>query len=101
MRSGPGIDAFDAPYWKRREPARFYRYVKRGPVQNASKARDRGTPNTSEQVAAWQDTQMSHLQSDLREASPLTFLEVIGVKSVGWMLSLHQSCGIDPVRTQR
>jgi hypothetical protein len=41
MRSGPGIDAFDAPYWKHREPARFYRYVKRGSVQNASKARDR------------------------------------------------------------
>jgi cell wall-associated NlpC family hydrolase len=41
MHSGPGIDAFDTPYWKRREPARFYRYVKRGPMQNASKARDR------------------------------------------------------------
>jgi cell wall-associated NlpC family hydrolase len=41
MHSGPGIDAFDAPYWKRREPARFYRYVKRGPVQNARNARDR------------------------------------------------------------
>ena len=41
MHSGPGIDAFDAPYWKRRDPARFYRYVKRGPVQNARNARDR------------------------------------------------------------
>ena len=41
MHSGPGIDAFDAPYWKRREPARFYRYVKRGSVQNARNARDR------------------------------------------------------------
>jgi cell wall-associated NlpC family hydrolase len=41
MRSGRGIDAFDAPYWKQRQPARFYRYVKRGSVQNASKARDR------------------------------------------------------------
>jgi cell wall-associated NlpC family hydrolase len=41
IRSGPGIDAFDAPYWTRREPARFYRYVKRGPVQNARNARDR------------------------------------------------------------
>ncbi len=40
MHSGPGIDAFDAPYWKRREPARFYRYVKHGPVQNARSARD-------------------------------------------------------------
>jgi cell wall-associated NlpC family hydrolase len=41
MRSGPGIDAFDAPYWTRREPARFYRYVNRSPAQNASKARHR------------------------------------------------------------
>lgn len=41
MRSGPGIDAFDASYWKQREPARFYRYVKRGPMQNARSARDR------------------------------------------------------------
>jgi cell wall-associated NlpC family hydrolase len=41
MRSGPGVDSYEAPYWKRREPARFYRYVKRGPAQNASKARDR------------------------------------------------------------
>jgi cell wall-associated NlpC family hydrolase len=41
MHSGPGIDAFDAPYWKRREPARFYRYIKRGSGQNAMNAGDR------------------------------------------------------------
>jgi cell wall-associated NlpC family hydrolase len=41
MSSGPGIDSYDAPDWKRREPARFFRYVKRDSVQNASKARDR------------------------------------------------------------
>jgi hypothetical protein len=35
------VTVFDAPYWNRREPARFYRYVKRGPVQNTSNARDR------------------------------------------------------------
>ena len=33
LRSGPGIDYYDAPYWKARGPARFYRYVK-----NASRA---------------------------------------------------------------
>jgi cell wall-associated NlpC family hydrolase len=44
MRSGPGIDAFDAPYWKGRGPVRFYRYLNRNPVQNASKARDRLLP---------------------------------------------------------
>jgi hypothetical protein len=47
------------------------------------------------------ESQMSHLQSGLRQASPLTFLKVIGVKSAGWMLSLHQSFGIDRVRAQR
>jgi cell wall-associated NlpC family hydrolase len=41
MRSGPGIDTFGAPYWKHREPVRFYRYVKRSPPQNANNARDR------------------------------------------------------------
>ncbi len=46
------------------------------------------------------ESQMSRLQSGLRQASPLTFLKVIGVKSVGWMLSLHQSCGIDLVRVR-
>jgi hypothetical protein len=28
MRSGPGTDTYDAPYWKRRGQTRFYRYVK-------------------------------------------------------------------------
>ena len=28
LRRGPGIDAYDAQYWKQRGQARFYRYVK-------------------------------------------------------------------------
>lgn len=28
MRSGLGIDSYDAPYWKRRGQPRFYRYIK-------------------------------------------------------------------------
>jgi hypothetical protein len=45
---------------------------------------------------------MSRLQSDPREASPLTFLKVTEVKSgVGPLFHLHQSCGIDPMRVQR
>ena len=31
LRSGPGIDIYDAPYWKQRGQLRFYRYIKRGP----------------------------------------------------------------------
>jgi len=42
MRSGMGIDAYDAPYWKRLGKVRFYRYVRDSIAQNASDARDRG-----------------------------------------------------------
>ncbi len=28
LRRGPGIDEYDAQYWKERGPARFYRYIK-------------------------------------------------------------------------
>ena len=42
MRSGMGIDAYDAPYWKHLGKVRFYRYVKDSIAQNASDARDRG-----------------------------------------------------------
>lgn len=36
LRHGPGIDAYDAQYWKKRGPVRFYRYIKTGsePEQN-------------------------------------------------------------------
>ncbi|HZP17167.1 MAG TPA: NlpC/P60 family protein [Terriglobales bacterium] len=28
LRSGPGVDDYEAPYWKRRGHPRFYRYIK-------------------------------------------------------------------------
>ncbi|OLE14584.1 MAG: hypothetical protein AUG89_01355 [Acidobacteria bacterium 13_1_20CM_4_56_7] len=30
LRHGPGVDEYDARYWKRRGPVRFYRYIKDG-----------------------------------------------------------------------
>ena len=36
LRRGPGIDAYDAEYWKQRGQARFYRYVKTGPAHMAT-----------------------------------------------------------------
>lgn len=36
LGSGPGIDIYDAPYWKPRGQLRFYRYIKRGPPRDAS-----------------------------------------------------------------
>ena len=32
LRSGPGVDAYDAPYWRQRGQFRFYRYLKRRPA---------------------------------------------------------------------
>ena len=32
LRHGPGVDEYDARYWKRRGPVRFYRYIKDGPA---------------------------------------------------------------------
>jgi cell wall-associated NlpC family hydrolase len=31
MRTGPGIDDYETPYWTSRGPARFYRYIKNDP----------------------------------------------------------------------
>ncbi len=31
LRSGPGVDAYDAEYWKQRGQVRFFRYVKTAP----------------------------------------------------------------------
>jgi cell wall-associated NlpC family hydrolase len=36
LSSGPGIDTYDAPYWKQRGRLRFYRYVKTGTSPVAS-----------------------------------------------------------------
>ena len=38
LRSGPGVESYDSPYWKRRGHPRFYRYVRgdRGGVLSSS-----------------------------------------------------------------
>jgi cell wall-associated NlpC family hydrolase len=32
LRRGPGVEAYDAPYWKERGQAKFYRYIKTAPA---------------------------------------------------------------------
>jgi hypothetical protein len=34
LRQGPGIDSYDAQYWKRLGPVRFYRYIKSGSARD-------------------------------------------------------------------
>jgi cell wall-associated NlpC family hydrolase len=39
MRTGPGIDDYEAPYWTSRGRARFYRYVKKHPCPGCAHLR--------------------------------------------------------------
>lgn len=39
LRNGPGVDFYDAQYWKQRGPARFYRYKLQNSAHNSAKAR--------------------------------------------------------------
>ena len=42
LRSGPGVDFYDAPYWRERGRPRFYRYAKRSTTERSSKPRVAG-----------------------------------------------------------
>lgn len=39
LRSGAGIDDYDAPYWKHRGHPRFYRYLKNSPCAECERSR--------------------------------------------------------------
>lgn len=67
LRSGWGVEAYDAPYWKERGRARFLRYVKR--ESNANRASSAGTasltPTAFDQRPAGPDVQQkggSHIE---------------------------------------
>jgi hypothetical protein len=47
LRSGPGVDSYDTPYWKQRGRPRFYRYVKPAPRRGLS---------TPIRTASWKPT---------------------------------------------
>ena len=47
LRSGPGTEFYDAPYWKARGPARFYRYVQTAPPK-VTLAQQRGSRTRTE-----------------------------------------------------
>ena len=47
LRSGPGVDSYDAPYWKQRGQPRFFRYIKPAPPRALS---------TPIRTASWKPT---------------------------------------------
>jgi hypothetical protein len=58
LRSGPGIDTYDSPYWKQRGHPRFFRYIKPAP----------GGVNTSIRNASWQPKVLN--DAERRESAP-------------------------------
>ncbi len=49
MRSGLGMDDYEAPYWKKRGRARFYRYIATNPAQEMTTTKPRFRPTRNEQ----------------------------------------------------
>jgi NlpC/P60 family len=73
LRSGLGNDFYDAPYWKARGPARFYRFVR--PVRTRVTLAQQPPQTATEPVKA-----ISSREEDSRE-SPSTFPEATEPKS--------------------
>lgn len=53
LRSGPGVDSYDAPYWKQRGRPRFFRYVKTAPS---------GAPPSPVRNASWKPPVSDHAE---------------------------------------
>lgn len=55
MHSGPGVDSYDSPYWKKRGAPRFFRYFRPAPAM---------VPNTSIRTASWKPTVLNNAAPD-------------------------------------
>ena len=55
LHSGPGVDSYDSPYWKKRGQPRFFRYFKPAPAI---------VPNTSIRTASWKPTVLNNAAPD-------------------------------------
>ena len=53
LRSGPGVDSYDSPYWKQRGGPRFFRYLKPAPG---------GAVHTSIRTASWKPTVLNEAE---------------------------------------
>lgn len=53
LRSGPGVDSYNSPYWKQRGRPHFFRYVKPVP---------RGARSTSIRTASWKPTVLGNTE---------------------------------------
>ncbi len=69
LRSGPGVDSYDSPYWKRRGRPRFFRYVKAAPGSVVS-----GSLRTASLYPAAEDAGSDDVEESASEGRPSTRL---------------------------
>ena len=83
LRSGPGVDSYDSPYWKQRGRPRFFRYVKPAPGSVVS---------TSMQTASLKPTGLgnTHLHETPAE-SPMSDISEESSNDIGSAASLQKT----------
>jgi hypothetical protein len=70
LRSGPGVDSYDSPYWRRNGPPRFFRYVKTSRSVLSSSLRTASlNPTPLENVGPNQPTAEDPSSDELEESS--------------------------------
>jgi hypothetical protein len=70
LRSGPGIDSYDSPYWKRRGRPRFFRYVKTTPSVLSGSLRTASlSPTPLDNTGRHQSTADDSSSDELEESS--------------------------------
>jgi hypothetical protein len=74
LRSGPGVDSYDSPYWKQRGRPRFFRYVKAAP--NGALAASLRTANMTLNTAEPEEPAAEDPVSDASEESSRKTLSI-------------------------
>jgi hypothetical protein len=70
LRSGPGVDSYDSPYWRRSGPPRFFRYVKTSRSVLSSSLRTASlNPTPLENAGPHQPTAEDPSSDELEESS--------------------------------
>ena len=89
LRSGAGVDSYDAPYWKQRGQPRFFRYVKPAPPRALS---------TPIRTASWKPTVMSKTEPHETPAeAPVSDISEDSSNDIG---SSAKQAGDRPVNTE-
>jgi len=87
LHTGPGVDLYDSPYWKRRGQPHFFRYIK----QTSG-----GILDTSIRTASWQPTSLNSADPDEPTAEDIPSGNL--AESLGGTIATPQALVVNSVR---